>query len=468
MLVSACSSVTPGLRPSPTDRPSRVFFVSATLDDKGTWQPTRTMDVRFRPGRSGYGWVAEMPTSRDVAVTETLTLPKAVRSWPKSMAVGGNGRVGTVSRRLTPADHMAHGFWTIAEGDPIGDYELTVAINGEAHHFRFRVVADAPPSERQVLDDIARLVAKKKEAERLAAACTSRAWGWDAAEYDDLGPAEVRSHVDGFAARHTTRADALAGCQRTLEANLTELTALADAEIALIARVPALAAKVNDWKRFLDASIGRLRYRTAIILSLAIDLERKHAAYFQDLQRRNAGGPLIQPRELRSLEYELFRAGRADLAHAVQEAELLDVLAPSPKTRARLELARIHESLYRALDAFQVGDGRSHVAKIQAVRRELRGVSLMILQAADNKEIEAGFPTVLDHYREAFKAIEATDKYLAGFEALAQDPALYQQLRAEHSTDFARLLAAATAQIGETFEQAEQRLLAADQMLRSE
>jgi hypothetical protein len=464
--LSGCSTGIPLLKSPQREKPIRVSFVSGATDDAGKWQMSRNTDVPFRPGRSGYGWTTEMPSSKEVVVTETIALPKPGPVWPKNMVVTDNGRVGTATRRLVPKENKAYGFWTIAEGDPTGDYELTVSINDDVYRFRFRVTPEAPVTERQILENISRLVTTKREAEGLSAACTRKTWGWDSNEYDNLGPAEVRSRVDFFAAKHANRAEALRTCQKKLLASIADLNTLADSQIALIARVPSLAGRSEEWKQFLEVSIGRLRARTTKLLPLAIDLEERHAAYFREVRKQGKGGPLVQPAQLQTLEYEIFRAARADAGYAIQEAEILNSLVPSPKTRARLELLRIHEALYRALDKFQASDNRSEVAKLQAVRRDLRGLTLMILQAADNKEIGADFPGVIDQYREVFKSIEVADKYLAAFETVAQDPGVYSRLSAQESAEFTRTVSAATAQLIEIIDQAEARLIAADDMLR--
>lgn len=155
--MSGCSYVTPLPGPSPTEKPISVSFVSATRDEAGKWaQWSHSTEVPFRPGRSAYGYVVEMPSPNEVIVTETLTFPKAATVWPSDMAVSDNGRVGTVSRRQIPKNNKVSNAWIISEGDPTGDYELTVSISNEIHHFRFRVIPETPTTEREV--DIARLV----------------------------------------------------------------------------------------------------------------------------------------------------------------------------------------------------------------------------------------------------------------------------------------------------------------------
>jgi hypothetical protein len=124
--------------------PISVVFTSLVQDDTDKWQPIRTRDVPFRPGRSGYGWVAEMPSSTEVAVIEMLSLPRPATTWPTTMVITEDGRVGTETRHQTPTANRLHHFWTTAEGDPTGEYELTVSINSVVSRFRFRVTAENP------------------------------------------------------------------------------------------------------------------------------------------------------------------------------------------------------------------------------------------------------------------------------------------------------------------------------------
>jgi len=127
-----------------SEGPISVVFVALVQDEADKWQPVRTRDVPFRPGRSGYGWVAEMPSSAEVVVIDTISLPKPATIWPKTMVVTEDGRVGTETRHQTPTANRLSHFWTIAEGDPVGDYELTVSINSVVNRFRFRVTAENP------------------------------------------------------------------------------------------------------------------------------------------------------------------------------------------------------------------------------------------------------------------------------------------------------------------------------------
>jgi len=143
--MSGCSYVTPRPGPSPAEKPISVSFASATRDEAGKWQQwSHSTEVPFLPGRSAYGYVVEMPSSNEVVVTETLAFPKAATVWPSDMTVSDNGRVGTVSRRRIPKNNKVSNAWIISEGDPTGDYELTVSINNEIHHLRFRVIPETP------------------------------------------------------------------------------------------------------------------------------------------------------------------------------------------------------------------------------------------------------------------------------------------------------------------------------------
>jgi hypothetical protein len=85
-----------------------------------------------------------MATSNEVTIIEKLSLPRPAQIWPPEMIVTDNGRVGTITRRQTPANGASSGFvafcsWTVAEGDPPGDYGLSVSLNGFVYEFLFRV-----------------------------------------------------------------------------------------------------------------------------------------------------------------------------------------------------------------------------------------------------------------------------------------------------------------------------------------
>ena len=145
--IAGCVAVLMGLASTSTlaqqvsgGRPSEVMFIAGVKDSAGKWMPQPGDSVLHLPGRSFYGWTAEMPSDEPVAVKEVLSLPARAKVWPASATVSADGRTGTVVRTLRPENGWVLGAWTVAEGDPLGEYTLAVSIANQTHTFRFQVV----------------------------------------------------------------------------------------------------------------------------------------------------------------------------------------------------------------------------------------------------------------------------------------------------------------------------------------
>lgn len=102
-----------------------------------------------------FGWVLEIRTNREaVRWQEYLRLPKAPADWGDAaedpdVLISKDGTSVAAQGEDPVADgELQRFYWTLAPGDPAGDYELDVAVEGRAvAHFRFRVpvpVQEAP------------------------------------------------------------------------------------------------------------------------------------------------------------------------------------------------------------------------------------------------------------------------------------------------------------------------------------
>lgn len=115
------------------------FFV-ALKDEAGEWKFETGDRVPLLPGRSMYGWVAEVNSDASVQVTETLSLPGRPQRFPSTMTLSPDGRTLTGSRTLQPLDGHVVGIWVVGEGDPVGEHTLTISAGRTRHTFRFTVV----------------------------------------------------------------------------------------------------------------------------------------------------------------------------------------------------------------------------------------------------------------------------------------------------------------------------------------
>lgn len=126
------------------------FQVDVTRDGQVT-SSTEPL-VPYLPEAACYNWLARFDpaTTGEVTLVETLSLPEPLAAWkdyvndpasPTQIDADAQGAVTTVE--ATPDDEgwVSHG-WCVAEGDPLGDHNITVSFEGnEIGNWDFAVVA---------------------------------------------------------------------------------------------------------------------------------------------------------------------------------------------------------------------------------------------------------------------------------------------------------------------------------------
>jgi hypothetical protein len=389
-------------------RPSRVVFISGVKDEAGTWVPRDGDSVPFLPDRSFYGWVAEMPSDKPVMVKEVLSLPARAKHWPSSAIVSADGRTGTLLRTRRPENGQLVGAWTVAEGDPLGEYRLTVSIGDETYTFNFSLVPAASPRggagrSDELVVQMRQMVKKREQMEGLNTACFEGGWGWKA-EYGTLSREEVLLQIDSLVARHENRVHHFERCLQQLRSLTREVAALARdvaeqlrahrslAEDAKLVALVDLSRKVSE------------RYAGAVtdVYPWLLDVERGYVQYFRRLRATRARGVtnrLSQPEELESLEGRIITRMRQDATRVADETELYHAIAPSATSAARVAHAKIQAALYSALDKFGQSDARTDLRKLRELREEINLVVFMVYRAASNEETQAAVPAVSMRYR---------------------------------------------------------------------
>jgi hypothetical protein len=111
----------------------------------GTWTDcgalVATDHIPAVAGQS-FGWRIHVPDGRPVVWHEQLILPAAPAEWSgaRFVDISDDGRVATTASVDVPFDGVIEQGWTITEGDPVGDYELRLWVDGQLHErFFFRV-----------------------------------------------------------------------------------------------------------------------------------------------------------------------------------------------------------------------------------------------------------------------------------------------------------------------------------------
>ena len=119
----------------------------------GIWLPDEDGAMRFKatadvPNEEDqmYGWRVRVPESEEaVKWIETVTLPEAPESWEgveddPNVMVSDDGRTATTMGIEVPDGGYLGSTWSVAPGDPLGEYEMSVELSdGRQASFTFRL-----------------------------------------------------------------------------------------------------------------------------------------------------------------------------------------------------------------------------------------------------------------------------------------------------------------------------------------
>jgi hypothetical protein len=461
------------VEPAATDGARQVLFVSGIKDDAGKWKTQPGDTVLYLPGRSFYGWVAEMTSDDPVVVREVLVLPARAKQWPPEATVSMDGRTGTVVRTVRPNEGQIVGAWTVADGDPIGDYTLTVSIANDAYTFPFRVIlpgqtggGSRSSGERT---GPMHILTKRDQLEGINTACLEAGWGWNA-EYGMLSRDELLAQIDSLIARHENR---VAHFQRCLErlgplaaevAGLTRSAAQRVRGNRIAAREPKVVALVDLATKVSERYAGTV---TDVYPQL-LAIERGYVQYFRSMKvtgARDVKDTLSQPRYLEDLEARVIARIRQDATRVADEAELYHAIAPSVTTGARVRHARIQAALYTALDTFSQADARTDLRRIRELRQEIKLIMFMVFQAASNPETKGAVPAVSARYQAVLEDLKGWDGTLALFEeAYGLD---MSSLPSTKQDALAQLINEKTIELERSGDRVDRELVFIDRMLRA-
>jgi len=89
-----------------------------------------------------FSWRIAVPDGQPVAWREELVLPEAPLTWSGAhfVDIRDDGKVAVTAGIDVPWDGVIEHAWSITDGDPKGDYELRLWVDGALHEvFRFHV-----------------------------------------------------------------------------------------------------------------------------------------------------------------------------------------------------------------------------------------------------------------------------------------------------------------------------------------
>ncbi len=125
------------LTPEPSVRVTSSSFGTWSLDDAFP----STDRIPLVAGGT-FGWRVVVPDGRPVVWHEELILPEAPAQWSGGgfVDISDDGRIAWTAGVDAPWEGVLEHGWAITEGDPAGEYELRLWIDGRLHdRFFFRV-----------------------------------------------------------------------------------------------------------------------------------------------------------------------------------------------------------------------------------------------------------------------------------------------------------------------------------------
>jgi hypothetical protein len=127
-----------------------VLLVSAEFGivkkaEDGTIQILPAKSIPLVPGQL-FGWRLRFHTKREMlALREELVLPAAPKEWSSddgdpAYKISPDGKTATTEAEVVMDDGIIQNMWSVADGDPSGDYEIRLFIEGKlVRTFKFKV-----------------------------------------------------------------------------------------------------------------------------------------------------------------------------------------------------------------------------------------------------------------------------------------------------------------------------------------
>ncbi|HEY4223198.1 MAG TPA: hypothetical protein VGO62_17695 [Myxococcota bacterium] len=118
------------------EQPSAVF---GAFDECGDLVQTDL--IPLVPGQE-FGWRMPVADTFPHSWREVLITPNAPREWiGADLAITDDGKVGVTERTEAPIDGVLEHSWTVTDGDPAGQHEMQLYVDGtlvKTFHFVVR------------------------------------------------------------------------------------------------------------------------------------------------------------------------------------------------------------------------------------------------------------------------------------------------------------------------------------------
>jgi hypothetical protein len=125
----------PNVSPQAPEQTAAVF---GAFDDEGDLVPS---DVVPLVSGQQFGWRLSVDDNFPHTWREVLITPAAPREWVGAdLQITDDGKVGVTERIEVPQNGLLEHAWTITDGDPAGQHELQLYLDGKlVKTFRFVV-----------------------------------------------------------------------------------------------------------------------------------------------------------------------------------------------------------------------------------------------------------------------------------------------------------------------------------------
>jgi hypothetical protein len=137
----------------------RGVFGIITGQAEGQPRFVETDSVPNVEGQS-YGWIIPVgDSSSPVSWTEVLTLPAPAAVWSgmgssSDVSINRDGSSAVTHRKAVPRGGLIFNFWSVARGDPDGEYTIVVTPDsGREYRFRFSLQKPAGRPDADQLKD---------------------------------------------------------------------------------------------------------------------------------------------------------------------------------------------------------------------------------------------------------------------------------------------------------------------------